>query len=525
MIRYEGEWYANKKYGYGVTTFRDGTKEEGKYKNNVLITSQKKKHLFMIRSSKFRERIDNAVISAQRASKYALQKADIAISRTATARGKAENADVAADTARADSDVAMANTREYAADFKPALLERFEKIRIRDRFRTNYGAMDDASRPATSMTYDQQQHMQRYTPQSMTSTVQVQQHQANLINNTEYQTQSRRPSLQRQHHLSPQNYPSMMHQQTLQQANNATNNNNYPPSIDHNPTSTQSYSHMNQSQPPGNGAVSGSGYNSGVSSIYATPNKMQSTLPQHQLHQSSLQNQYENYDSTGGVGMEEPTNVRRGSKLVSDSGRPMLGAISQSSIDYFDHYKRPPSRDSSIDRYTRAASRLGGGSRQASVDRNMRAREPSIGVDSAAANAAAAIAANQMDRGMRAGSQLRGTTPVPSNVNGSIPSGFGSRAGTPSFQAAGSPQQPFEDIILRQRTLGQDIVPSINTPKRTESLYLGSIKAPPNAMPMSRGGGGGGGGGGIAGRKVSLNSFISLVQPHESLNNDFINLN
>lgn len=80
-LKYEGEWYNNKKYGYGVTTFRDGSTEEGKYKNNVLITSQKKKHLFLIRSAKFRERIDAAVNAAQRASKIALQKADIAISR------------------------------------------------------------------------------------------------------------------------------------------------------------------------------------------------------------------------------------------------------------------------------------------------------------------------------------------------------------------------------------------------------------------------------------------------------------
>lgn len=79
-LKYEGEWYANKKYGYGVTTFSNGEKEEGKYKNNVLITSQKKK-IFLMRSAKFRERIDAAVSAAQRASKIALQKADIAISR------------------------------------------------------------------------------------------------------------------------------------------------------------------------------------------------------------------------------------------------------------------------------------------------------------------------------------------------------------------------------------------------------------------------------------------------------------
>ena len=80
-LRYEGEWYNNKKYGYGTTTFRDGNKEEGKYKNNVLISSGKKTKLFLIRSSKMRERVDNAVQAAQRAGQIALQKADIAISR------------------------------------------------------------------------------------------------------------------------------------------------------------------------------------------------------------------------------------------------------------------------------------------------------------------------------------------------------------------------------------------------------------------------------------------------------------
>merc|ERR1719391_1615415 len=70
-LKYEGEWFNNRKYGYGVTTFKDGSREEGKYKNNILITS-KKKHLFLIRSAKFRERIDSAVNAAQRASKIAL---------------------------------------------------------------------------------------------------------------------------------------------------------------------------------------------------------------------------------------------------------------------------------------------------------------------------------------------------------------------------------------------------------------------------------------------------------------------
>uniref|UniRef100_A0A8C0AQ89 Uncharacterized protein n=1 Tax=Buteo japonicus TaxID=224669 RepID=A0A8C0AQ89_9AVES len=36
-MKYEGEWLNNRRHGYGCTMFPDGTKEEGKYKNNVLI--------------------------------------------------------------------------------------------------------------------------------------------------------------------------------------------------------------------------------------------------------------------------------------------------------------------------------------------------------------------------------------------------------------------------------------------------------------------------------------------------------
>ena len=112
-LRYEGEWYNNKKYGYGVTIFRDGTREEGKYKNNQLVTNVKKKHLFVIRSSKVRERIESAVVASHRAQQIALQKSDIAISRTATARGKAEQADFAASAARNDSQMAFITAKQF----------------------------------------------------------------------------------------------------------------------------------------------------------------------------------------------------------------------------------------------------------------------------------------------------------------------------------------------------------------------------------------------------------------------------
>ncbi|XP_059138498.1 LOW QUALITY PROTEIN: junctophilin-3-like [Physella acuta] len=116
-LKYEGEWYNNRKYGYGVTTFKDGAREEGKYKNNVLISSGKKNKLFLIRTSKLRERVDNAVLSAQRAGQIALQKADIAITRMANARAKAEAADLAADRAQNDSDIARLKAKEYAPEF------------------------------------------------------------------------------------------------------------------------------------------------------------------------------------------------------------------------------------------------------------------------------------------------------------------------------------------------------------------------------------------------------------------------
>ncbi|CAG2109935.1 unnamed protein product [Medioppia subpectinata] len=112
-LRYEGEWYNNKKYGYGVTIFRDGTREEGKYKNNQLVTNVRKKHLFVIRSSKVRERIESAVVASHRAQQIALQKADIAISRTATARGKGEQADFGASSAQNDSQMAFITAKQY----------------------------------------------------------------------------------------------------------------------------------------------------------------------------------------------------------------------------------------------------------------------------------------------------------------------------------------------------------------------------------------------------------------------------
>lgn len=116
-LKYEGEWYNNKKYGYGVTTFKDGSKEEGKYKNNVLIASGKKNKLFLLRQSKLRERIDSAVQAALRGSQVAKQKAEIAVSRTISARRKVDDAEMSAKKAQNDATAARVNAKHFAPDF------------------------------------------------------------------------------------------------------------------------------------------------------------------------------------------------------------------------------------------------------------------------------------------------------------------------------------------------------------------------------------------------------------------------
>lgn len=525
FCRYEGEWFANKKYGYGVTTFRDGTKEEGKYKNNVLITSQKKKHLFLIRSAKFRERIDAAVDSAQRASKYALQKADIAISRTATARGKAELADVSADHAKVDSDVAIQTAREFAPDFKPSLLERFERIRLRERFRNT---INDEPPGINKL----KPHENQISPNQMAPSSNISSPNKITQNQQSMQQQTQAPQ---QNLLNPQpatrrtSVNPMMRQSSIDynSHNNTVYGNSSSNQVDYNSTLGHNQQ-FGQPQPPGNSAFSTpqkqqqqqsynqSAQNQNVSvqqsqhnQIYQNNASQYQQQPMNSHLQSENLNSYSNYQQSGpNYSDQQASNYneppRRNSRQVSDSGRPMLGAINQASIDHFDHYKRPPSRDSSVDRYSRAASRLGGGSRQPSVDRQGMSPAPMLNPDTL------------IDRSVRAGSQMRGTTPAP-NLNGSVMTGVigsgsgaasrrGSRSGTPVFQQQPSiqtiqaqysnPNQPFEDVLLRQRTLGQDIIPSPGQPKRTESLFV------PN-KPAPSGGGGGGGSKGVS--KVCVN--------------------
>lgn len=589
LIRYEGEWHNNKKHGYGVTTFRDGVKEEGKYKCNVLITSQKKKHLFLIRSAKFRERIEAAVSSSQRASKYALQKADIAVSRTATARGKGEMADNVADNARVDSEIAVATAREFAPDFKPSVLDRFERIRVRDRYRSppdlnmhhhakppliHAATIDGTPNHHSAMdNRTQQQHNNDATPQKQATFSQPSIRRSSLLqkqasvdyssmgNTSVYtqQAQQNHPNMS----ASPGGYGNPMHpaaagiaataapspynqytQPNVDSRSNGSGNYSAHTYPDPQSNQTNSYNYTSNIQRPqqnyadGGGVSQQNAYGPSKSQqqAYTTYNNTNSQT--NHLNQSypnyyaGPSNNYpldQNYSQMSYVQQKAPgdmndmllqqqsiqetpghSNLRRNSRPVSDSVRPpMLGNFSQSSIDHYDHYKRPPSRDSSVDRYARAAGRLGG-SRQTSIDRTAMVNNQLSTGGGGAGDASAPLT---LDRSVHAGSAFRTTTatamcaagvagppPIVSTAgNGSVMTGVGvaggSRADTPLYQMISaqpvysSPHQPFEDVLLRQRTLGQDIIPSPREPKRTESLYL-----PPKLLPT----GGAGSGGAVA---------------------------
>ncbi|CAF0751144.1 unnamed protein product [Adineta steineri] len=118
-LKYEGEWFNNKKNGYGVTTYRDGTKEEGKYKNNVLMTDKRKpSKLFLLRTAKFRDKIDAALNNSTKCATTAQQKAEIAMARANNARSKAHSAEIYAKQARSDSIEARGSAKSAAPDFR-----------------------------------------------------------------------------------------------------------------------------------------------------------------------------------------------------------------------------------------------------------------------------------------------------------------------------------------------------------------------------------------------------------------------
>uniref|UniRef100_A0A8B9F567 Uncharacterized protein n=1 Tax=Amazona collaria TaxID=241587 RepID=A0A8B9F567_9PSIT len=115
-LKYEGEWLDNLRHGYGCTTLPSGKKEEGKYRHNVLVKGMKKR-VIPLKSAKIRQKVDRSVEGAQRAAAIARQKSEIAASRTAHAKAKAEGSEQAAQAANNESGIARMMARELSPDF------------------------------------------------------------------------------------------------------------------------------------------------------------------------------------------------------------------------------------------------------------------------------------------------------------------------------------------------------------------------------------------------------------------------
>uniref|UniRef100_A0A5K3F4G5 Junctophilin n=1 Tax=Mesocestoides corti TaxID=53468 RepID=A0A5K3F4G5_MESCO len=118
-LRYEGEWFNNKKDGYGVTYHPDGSREEGRYKENLLVqTLVKRTKFYLLRHSKLKENVAEAIRKAREAAKEAQEKsAETAHQRAQTARSVAKTAESRAEEAKNISDQARAIATEFASDF------------------------------------------------------------------------------------------------------------------------------------------------------------------------------------------------------------------------------------------------------------------------------------------------------------------------------------------------------------------------------------------------------------------------
>ncbi|XP_053960448.1 junctophilin-1-like [Anastrepha ludens] len=500
-LKYEGEWYNNKKHGYGVTTFRDGSFEEGKYKNNILITSQKKKHLFLARSRKFRDRITIAVNSAQRALKMAMQRSDIAISRTSTASDRAQNADIAADQARDDCEVAVRMAREFAPDFKPSVLERFEKMRFRNQIKYTTIAKNSILSPYTGNVAepiktgsilkemsrsDLNQHIRQESNMQLQNSVQPQKLHVtpqtdfvSLVNQQSYSgsnpftpmyssqiKQNEQPSSQYQENAQQNNVGHFSRHMELGTSSSIGNSNltqgsrmeqnEIPAQYNrNNPNKTNYVSSTNSDQLDGN-VYPIPGLESNT-----MPNNFQTILNEQHLQQTSLQTSTQALPNKNSHPTRAPSQQREvfGSIRKQTKPHPFNEMNQQLSIDYFDHYKRPPSRDSSIDRYARTTSRVsesaGYTSRQSSVDKTLPLQTRDV------------TSPNKEMR-TREGSNLRESLPRSAAMK---PAFNVSNQSISGMEKTLPINKPFEDVLLYQRSLGQDIIPSPMTPKRTESLY------------------------------------------------------
>ncbi|KAM4571321.1 junctophilin-2 [Fundulus diaphanus] len=142
-LKYEGEWLNNQRHGYGCTTFAEGGKEEGKYINNMLVKAMKKR-VIQLKGTKIKQKVERAVEGAQRAAAIGKQKAEIAASRTAHAKGKSDGAEQAAQASNSESSIARLVAKELSPSFYQPGPEYLKK-------RVLHEAAEDHENPDTEM--------------------------------------------------------------------------------------------------------------------------------------------------------------------------------------------------------------------------------------------------------------------------------------------------------------------------------------------------------------------------------------
>lgn len=256
-----------------------------------------------------------------------------------------------------DSEIAETVAKQYAPDFKQPGLERLKRqMKYRenrnldvsfDQKDVDPNMLNQMPNQNSNQTNIRVNELPNQTPNQIPNKVnkpmgnqipnQMPVNQNSTQNNPMYPHQPNSYQQQQQPYNSTQNSFTLQQQQNSyqQQSKPTTNSSINNPAIGNPYATNNPASNLNDmgTQPVNNNVQNAMGNNiQGVG-------KNEFNAPLHNPRNSVV-----------GENVGNSNSIRRMSRRVSGD-RPYLGNIGQqSSIDHFDHYKRPPSRDSSVDR-------------------------------------------------------------------------------------------------------------------------------------------------------------------------------
>lgn len=256
-----------------------------------------------------------------------------------------------------DSEIAETVAKQYAPDFKQPGLERLKRqMKYRenrnldvsfDQKDADPNLLNQMPNQNSNQTNIRVNELPNQTPNQIPNKVnkpmgnqipnQMPVNQNSTQNNPMYPHQPNSYQQQQQPYNSTQNSFTLQQQQNSyqQQSKPTTNSSINNPAIGNPYATNNPASNLNDmgTQPVNNNVQNAMGNNiQGVG-------KNEFNAPLHNPRNSVV-----------GENVGNSNSIRRMSRRVSGD-RPYLGNIGQqSSIDHFDHYKRPPSRDSSVDR-------------------------------------------------------------------------------------------------------------------------------------------------------------------------------